>query len=505
MPKTSSTLDAVVVGAGFGGLSAALHIAEAGGAVCLVEALNYPGGCASTFRRAGYQFESGATLFSGFGPGQLFRKLIDKHQMDVTVDFLDPVVTLRTSELTLPIPAQRENMIQLFLDLPGAPQNELLEFFQYQRRVADLLWDVLNDPALLPPFTLAAFWRHAARAPRYLTLLPLLGKPLKRVLEQHGLGAFAPLRTFLDALCQITIQCSADEAEAPFALATMDYYFRGTGHVRGGIGTLAWAMAKAITHLGGDIRFANSAKSIERDGSEFVVHTRTGPIRARKVVSNLLPKTTLQMLNLRDGENGEKTLTYLNERVEAGWGACLLYLAAFPPADEDGPCHIEVVQDPALPFVEGNHLFCSVSGPEDGERAPNGQRTMTVSTHVPMAKFRALSPEKRGDYIATVQETMREGLRQFLPEWWKGVQKELTASPRTFERFTGRPFGLVGGVPRRAGLHNYEHLGPTEVLPGLYLVGDSVFPGQSTLATALSGIKAAEQIAKRLGLTAAGG
>ncbi len=72
----------------------------------------------------------------------------------------------------------------------------------------------------------------------------------------------------------------------------------------------------------------------------------------------------------------------------------------------------------------------------------------------------------------------------------------MTASPRTFERFTGRPLGYVGGVPRRAGLHNYERLGPTEVLQGLFLVGDSVFPGQSTLATALSGVKAADRISR---------
>jgi phytoene dehydrogenase-like protein len=111
-----------------------------------------------------------------------------------------------------------------------------------------------------------------------------------------------------------------------------------------------------------------------------------------------------------------------------------------------------------------------------------------------MDTFSALPPEERGPYIHRIQATMREGLARHLPEWWQGVQHELTASPRTFERFTGRPFGYVGGVPRRAGLHNYERLGLTEPLPGLFLVGDSVFPGQSTLATALSGVKAADRI-----------
>jgi phytoene dehydrogenase-like protein len=52
----------------------------------------------------------------------------------------------------------------------------------------------------------------------------------------------------------------------------------------------------------------------------------------------------------------------------------------------------------------------------------------------------------------------------------------------------------VGGVPRRAGLHNYEGIWPAPVAPGLYLVGDSVFPGQSTLATAIGGQRVARRI-----------
>ena len=71
----------------------------------------------------------------------------------------------------------------------------------------------------------------------------------------------------------------------------------------------------------------------------------------------------------------------------------------------------------------------------------------------------------------------------------------MTASPRTFERFTGRFAGYVGGVPRRAGLHNNLRLGPMHIAPGLHLVGDTAFPGQSILATALGGTKLAERMA----------
>jgi phytoene dehydrogenase-like protein len=73
--------DAIVIGAGFGGLGAALGLAERGARVCLLEALRYPGGCASTFTKVvrdaeGHaqtcRFDAGATVVSGLAPHQLF-------------------------------------------------------------------------------------------------------------------------------------------------------------------------------------------------------------------------------------------------------------------------------------------------------------------------------------------------------------------------------------------------------------------------------------------------
>ena len=50
-------VDAVVVGAGFGGIGAALRLAEGGARVLLAERTTYPGGCACTFEFEGDRFE----------------------------------------------------------------------------------------------------------------------------------------------------------------------------------------------------------------------------------------------------------------------------------------------------------------------------------------------------------------------------------------------------------------------------------------------------------------
>ncbi len=170
----------------------------------------------------------------------------------------------------------------------------------------------------------------------------------------------------------------------------------------------------------------------------------------------------------------------------------MLYLPLEP--DGEGPHHIELVADNARSFLEGNHVFCSIGDATEQDEVARNERTATVSTHVPMATLLALPDHQRGVYVAEVQERMRHTLSAQAPDVATAIRETMSASPRTFERFTGRTHGLVGGVPKRAGLHNYRDMVPTPVLDGLYMVGDTAFPGQSTLATAIGGVKTAHVV-----------
>ncbi len=321
-----------------------------------------------------------------------------------------------------------------------------------------------------------------------------MGRPLSEVVSSHGLTGWEPLRVYLDAVSQITVQASSAEAEAPFAMAAVDYFFRGTGHVHGGIGSLAWALTEAIDRAGGKVSLANRVRGLRRDDGVWRVDTRNGEIQARTVVANVLP----QSLPGIAGPEVNGTLHDVEAAVESGWGAAMLYLVIDSDA-AGGPHarHLQLVDDETAPFIEGNHVFCSISAADEHERAPVGQRTATISTHVPMQKFRELEPEDQGVYIADVQNRMRETIRRRAPELLANATFEMTASPRTFARFTGRHSGYVGGVPRRVGWTHYRPraLWPRQAAPGLYLVGDSVLLGQSTLAVALGGVRTAEAIA----------
>ncbi len=490
--------DVAVVGAGFGGLATALSLADRGAKVALFERLAYPGGCASTFSRRGWSFESGATLFSGFGPGHLFDRWVDRFDLDVTFQPLDPVVEMRTGAFDLAIPNTRAGIIEEFSSLDGVPSRKVKEFFEFQGEIADVLWSLFRDPDLLPPFSASTLLRHLRRTPEYAPMATLMGRPLSEVLERKGWDGIPALKTYLDAVCQITVQASHTRAEATFALAATDYFFRGTGHIAGGIGSLAWALVDAIRDCGGDVHLADEVTGLRRWDGRWTVESRRREVRADTVVANALPRTIAELTSTPVDAN--QTLAELNGQVEDGWGAAMLYLGL----EESGNLpreahHYELIDNPDDEFIEGNHVFCSMSSAgEAHDRTPSGEgRTVTCSTHVPLNRLMKADPSQRAGYIEEIQQRMRRTIERRAPELREATIMEMTASPRTFQRFTNRPSGFVGGIPRTAGLHNYSDLFPsphTPVMPGLYMVGDSVFPGQSTLACALGGVSTARAI-----------
>jgi phytoene dehydrogenase-like protein len=65
-------------------------------------------------------------------------------------------------------------------------------------------------------------------------------------------------------------------------------------------------------------------------------------------------------------------------------------------------------------------------------------------------------------------------------------------TPVTFERYTRRHLGMVGGLLQTPATYGLLSLGPRAArTPGLLIVGDSTFPGQSTAAVSQSALRAA--------------
>ncbi|MEZ4236204.1 MAG: NAD(P)-binding protein [Myxococcota bacterium] len=361
-------VDAIVVGAGFGGIGAALGLAERGARVALFETLDHPGGCASTFTRRGTRYEAGATMFAGLAEGQLLRAVVDRYALPVRLERLDPVLELRWGDGgRLCVPPTRDGLVAALCALPGAPADALRRAFTAQARVADALWALFDDPSLLPPWSAGALWRLARRAPGLLPLAPWVGRPLSAWLAAHGVGDFLPLVRLLRSLCRITVQVDPDEAEAPFALAATDYLFRGIRHVDGGVGELAAAL---VRRRGAARRHRASAllrAALERVGGRGSCTRARGRSKVPVVVAN----GAAGAAGARRGGDATPRAAERAGRDRLGRGGVYRRLRG-PGAAH----HLDLVADPSALHIEGNHVLASVS-----EVHADGSRTVTASTH----------------------------------------------------------------------------------------------------------------------------
>lgn len=97
---------------------------------------------------------------------------------------------------------------------------------------------------------------------------------------------------------------------------------------------------------------------------------------------------------------------------------------------------------------------------------------------------------------------MISDVEQVIPDVRDRILLRRSATPLTYERYTLRPGGFVGGLVQRPGNVALRSPGHRPER-GLFLAGDHVFPGQGTVGTALSGINAYRDAMEQLGKRAA--
>ena len=158
--------------------------------------------------------------------------------------------------------------------------------------------------------------------------------------------------------------------------------------------------------------------------------------------------------------------------------------------------HHQVVADYAQPLGETNSIFMSFSAPNDLKRAPAGHRAVTISTHTNLAEWwrlrdtvgaQAAYDERKALYA----ERMLDNAETVFPDLRSRIRLQLEGTPVTFKFYTRRHKGGVGGFPFTS---LFQARGPWTGLRNAWLVGDSIFPGQSTAGVTMGAMRVADEV-----------
>ncbi len=474
--------DLVVIGSGFGGLTAAALAAAAGARVELIEQHTRPGGCAGDFALGGFWFPAGATVVTGLEPGGILRQVFDTLEVQVDSRPLDPSIVFHAGGTQLQYSMSTESW-----------KESLRKVFPATARAYERFWDwthtaggqVYAIGAHLPSLPLRSFSdvRRTAPAlsPGLISLLPVLPRTIRGQMRRLGAGGEPVIDGIIDALLMDATGAAAGECSAVQGAIALDLYRRGCQWVEGGTGRLAMELVRAIRRAGSTVSFATAVARLRRIGRDWFVSLSDGrELTARAVIANVPPAGLDRLLGHRPR---------LPEPGTA-WGAFVLHLGI----DATGLVNPYPYHQVLHPEDAHGNSFISIfpSAKRDSIRW-----SLSVSRHVDprtWLRFPAELARARND----LEQSMLDDVARVVPDVRKRALLVRSATPATFERFTARPGGYVGGLVQRPNVVALRAPGhrPAE---GLFMAGDHVFPGQGTVGTALSGINAYRDALEYLG------
>ena len=506
---TTEQCDAVVVGAGIGGLVAASLLAGRGLSVLVLDRHSVAGGNATIFRRRGYEFDVGLHYVGGcHAGGALPAVLAAAGAGGVRFLELDPEgydeLVLPGLRLAVPrgLPRWRDRLVAAFpserrgLDRYARLLAQMKRSLDVWHRPGSLLAQSLRSPQLLrwSLSSFASFLRSCTRDPALTAALA----------AQHVGYALPPSR-------------ASTLVGAGIAL----HYLEGAWYPSGGGQALADALADAIRARGGRIALRTGARRIvvERGRVQGVELDDGRVVRAPVVISNADLKSTLLQLV------GAPALRPATARRARGYAMAAplgvayvglrgdLRAAGQPPRNAwvlpDLDLEAEYVQAAAGRLPDRPALFVTIASLKDARHAglaPPGisnVQLMGVAPSAPQAWGVAEDEVADGRYRR--QPAYRERKREYgerllgvaallWPDLAGRVEYLEVSTPLTHRRYTGSTGGTGYGLAATPDQMLWRRPGARTEIAGLYLCGASCRSGHGIVGAALSGVFAAAAV-----------
>lgn len=433
-----------IVGAGVGGLAAAIELLERGHQVTVFERAAAPGGKCARVRAGGFEWDAGPSLLT---MPWVFRDL------DVELERVEPVTRYEFAD---------GSVLELSADLPRA----LAALEEWSPGAGS---DWMRFLAVC-----SSMWRASERfltgPPPFPPRRPGPGEPPPDPRDALAVKPWWTLRdlaraTVRDPRLQMVVErfatyAGADPRRAPAALAVAGYveHAFGAWHPRGGMYALVQAMVRKLEGLGGDLRLDQAVDRIGvAHGRVWGVETSAGAFVADAVITDVDERVVRTRLLGRRARRRTPSLSGL---------ALLLGV------DEPAPAHHRIVF-PRDYDAEFDDVFTHRRMPRDPTLyvcAPPGQGWFVLVN----------APASPADWDATQQHVIETlGVRPTVVE-------RVTPADLGGPIYGAAPHGRLGAMLRPGNR--------IRGVDGLWLTGGTVHPGGGLPLVTLGGRTVARQL-----------
>ncbi|MDX9777747.1 MAG: NAD(P)/FAD-dependent oxidoreductase [bacterium] len=504
--------DAVVIGAGLGGLTAAAELARRKLRILVIEQHSRPGGAATAFRRGKFMYEAGLhmTATRGRDPElrELFREsgISDKlhfvpapefyciHGHDFSFVFGNDIPdTIRRLKIQFP---EESDAIDTYFHKIFSMSDTALRI--NQSRGLRHIFQMLAAPVL---------YRDTLKA-----MFANVGDFLDRTFRNERLKILllANIGYYGDDPYQLSLLF--------FAIAQTGYYRQGGHYIRGGSHQLADTLADYITRKGGKIMTGVQVSKIlvkdnKASGVEFYEKNRgkkqTKQIDVPYIIANAaIPHVLNELLEENTARRERKKIA----KLEIAPSIMSVYIETDKPLSELGNAFYSTCFYDSRPFDlhgmadlhrtdydQRPFILCDYSQ-IDAALAPEGKGYAVLSLFDYYADWAGLSPEAYRSKKAAAVTTQMERLYRKLPQMRGHVLRTEAATARTMERYLQTPQGSAYGFSQKPRQALLFRPGARSTVKNLYYASAWTLPGGG-FGGAISGGKiCADTILKDLGI-----
>ena len=470
---------AIVVGAGVAGLATAARLAVKGHTVTVLEQSDRVGGKLATYRREGFAFDTGPSLFTLPAVYRdLFLKTGKPLEEEVDLQPVEPAFGYHFADgamVTMPGVDPARCALALGDGLGGQSADDWRALMERAGR----MWKLTRGPFLQAPLQGWKSLLPLAKPADVRTIAPWSS------LRNLGESTLSDRRavTLLDRYATYT---GSDPRRAPAVLATVPYVEQefGAWHLGGGLGTLADALLRRCLERGVDVRTGVDVTSITTDAAGVTGVIANGEVlRADIVVANADAGTVYG--ELIDDPRAKVPARSI-KRSDASLAGFVLLLAVrgrtpgllhhnvwFPedynaefdaifgkdPHPVDDPAiYVCAPDDPAMrPDADHESWFILVNAPRD-----DPDRGVDWS-----------SPQLAQSYADRILNLLAQrGMDVRDRIVWQEIR-----TPADLERDARAPGGSIYGTSSNGARAAFARPANRSPIPGLFLVGGSTHPG----------------------------
>lgn len=481
-----------VIGAGFGGLSAAVRLAVAGWTVDVYDRLGYPGGKAGTLEADGFRFDTGPSLIT---LPEVYAELFAAggRKLEDFLEFvpLAPICRYFWDDgMRFDALPGRERFADEALRILGEPRQNSLDFLAYSEKIHELTAELFLHRSLHDPRTYLS--------KRFFASLAQMGKIDAFATMDESIRRFISHPRLVQLFDRYATYNGSDPFQTPATLNIIPHveYALGGYASRTGIHAIPRAIADLAQSIGVTFHWETNVESILTDTGRRVTGVRVeGEDRTYDaVVSNV------DVTGMYEGllEDTDAPLYRRYRRLEPSSSGLVFFWGMARRFPELTVNNIFFSSDYKREFQEIFYerkvpdeptIYVNITSKVSTDDAPIDGENWFVLLNVPY-----VDGQDWEDETSRVRATVVARLSRILgTNVGDAVAYERVLTPVDIARDTGSHRGSLYGIASNARMSAFlRHPNRVKRYRGLYVCGGSAHPGGGMPLAILSGKIAAE-------------